>query len=183
MPTWSQQQLKPFLETLHNGGVAAAPAEGMYGYVANALNPQALEEIIKIKQRDPSKGLIVLISSLKQLELLTPHPMQNPWETATRTHWPYPPVTLILPAKSSLSPLLTGAQPTIAVRYPHADYMLEYIDAFGGPLVSTSLNLTGEPPATSAQQIPAGTPALTLAKQFSGRPSQIFNPESGLWLR
>lgn len=183
MPHWSLEQLQPWLKTLHNGGIAAAPAEGMYGYVANPFNPQALEKLFEIKQRNAAKGFIVLISSLKQLETLTPHPLEEPYKSAIRRHWPYPPVTLVLPALPSLPPLLTGGLPTLAIRYPHKDYILEYLDAFGGPLVSTSLNISGQPPATSAQQIPAHIPALTLPKPLSGRPSRIYNPLEDAWLR
>lgn len=181
--TWSPAQLTPWLETLHNGCIAAAPAEGMYGYVADPFNPQALAKIIEAKQRNAAKGLIVLVSSLKQLESLTPHPLQEPYKSAMRQHWPYPPVTLLIPALPTLPPLLTGGQPTLAVRYPHKDYMLEYLDAFGGPLVSTSLNLSGQAPATRAEQIPTDIPALTLAKPLNGRPSRIYNPLEDTWLR
>lgn len=183
MPHWSATHLEPWLNALKNGEIAAAPAEGMYGYVADPFNPQALQKVYEAKQRNASKGFIVLISSLKQLEKLTPHPLEEPFKSAIRTKWPYPPVTLVLPALPSLPPQLTGGLTTLAIRYPHKDYMLEYLDAFGGPLVSTSLNISGQPPATRADQIPASLPALTLPKPLSGKPSRIYNPATDTWLR
>ncbi|MBI1308274.1 MAG: hypothetical protein GC129_00250 [Proteobacteria bacterium] len=183
MPPWSAAQLEPWLQTLRAGGVAAAPAEGVYGYMADPFNPAALQSIVNLKQRSPAKGLIVLISNFAQLQKLCPHPLPPAYESATRTMWPYPPVTLLLPALPSLPPLLTGNRPTIAVRYPAADYMLQYLDAFGGPLVSTSLNLSGQPAATQPSQIPTHVPALTLPKTLSGKSSRIYDPQKSLWLR
>jgi L-threonylcarbamoyladenylate synthase len=180
---WNPAQLAPWLAALKAGEVAAAPAEGVYGYVADPFNPKALQKLIQLKQRDPAKGFIVLIDQLAQLQQLCPQPLPPYAAAATRSHWPYPPVTLILPALPTLPPLLTGGTTTIAVRYPAVDYMLEYLAAFGGPLVSTSLNISGEPPAIQASQIAADVPALTLAEPLSGRPSRIYDPEKSLWLR
>lgn len=184
MPQWSQQQLKPWLECLHNNGVAAAPAEGVYGFVANPFSEQALESLMQIKQRSLHKGLIVLVADASQLTQLCPQPLPPQCQQAIDTYWfAAPPTTLILPALPSLTKLLTGEHATLAVRRPTAPYMLEYLDAFGAPLVSTSLNVAGQPPATQASQLPLAIPALVLKEPLSGAPSRIYNPMENKWLR
>lgn len=181
---WQPNHLQPWLSALNAGQLAAAPAEGMYGYVANPFNEAALEAIMEAKQRSLTKGVIVLVQSPLQLDLFCPA-LPAECVDAIRTHWQFgqPATTLVLPALPTLSKLLTGGLGTIAIRQPQAHYVQEYLEAAGTPLVSTSLNLSGEAPALSADQIPSGVAALTLAKALSGEPSRIFNPVTNEWLR
>lgn len=193
-PVFPPAALVTWLAALRAGQIAAAPAEGVYGYCADPFNPAALQALIALKQRNPAKGFIMLVSNPYQLaavaNLASPQPAVA---KAIATYFPFDdspqlPTTLILPAAQGLNPALTGAHsasghPTVAVRAPTCAYMREYLQAFGGPLVSTSLNLSGQPPATHALQIPADIPALTLPQPLSGTPSRIFNPLQNEWLR
>lgn len=173
-----------WLSAVKAGALAAAPAEGLYGYVADPFKAQALENILAAKQRDARKGFIVLVGNVRQLDALCP-PLPEAAKAAMHTCWRAGevPTTLILPALSGLNPLLTGGGNTIAVRLPSVPYMQEYLNAWGAPLVSTSLNISGEAPALSASAIPAGVAALTLAEQLSGTPSRVFSPLDNRWLR
>lgn len=182
--TWTDAQLTPWLAAIRAGQPAAAPAEGVYGYVADPFNPAALHNLLTQKQRDAAKGFILLVKDATQLAQLCPE-LPAACQNAIAQYWQpdQPPTTLILPARPTLSPLLTGTHGTVAVRYPHPAYMQHYLAAIGQPLVSTSLNRSGEPAATSAAQIPQGIPALTLPEDLSGTPSRIFNPLTGQWLR
>ncbi|RYG62185.1 MAG: hypothetical protein EON60_00595 [Alphaproteobacteria bacterium] len=181
---WQPHHLQPWLAALQAGQLAAAPAEGVYGYVAPVSNAEALQRILDTKQRATTKGFIVLVQSPLQLDQFCPA-LPHSCVDAIRTYWQLgePATTLILPALPSLSPMLTGGLGTIAIRQPQAHYMQEYLEAAGTPLVSTSLNVTGEPPALEASAIPAGVAALTLAKALSGEPSRILNPVTNEWLR
>ncbi len=180
---WQDHQLEPWLNALREGTLAAAPAEGMYGYVADAFNIRAVERIHAAKQRPEGKGLIVLIRHPNQLDGLCT-PLADNHIAAMDACWqPHqPPITLIMPAKPELMHL-TGGQPTIAVRLAFAGYMQAYLEAAGTPLVSTSLNLAGEPPALTAADIPQGVAALTLPHKLPGTPSRIYNPATNQWLR
>ncbi len=53
--------LREWLIALSCGGVVAAPAEGVYGYCCDPFSEIALQNLINLKQRDPAKGLIILI--------------------------------------------------------------------------------------------------------------------------
>lgn len=188
---FQQKPLITWLAALHSGKVAAAPAEGAYGYVANPFNPKALDELVRLKQRDAAKGFITLIGHINQLEHLCPPVGPNLHQVMQKLWFQAPadaaPVTILLPAKEGLPRLLTGGKRTIAVRFPRPAYMQEYLEAWAaispGPLVSTSLNLSGKPPATQASQVPPGITALTLPQPLSGEVSRIYNPFLGEWLR
>ncbi len=183
---FEKPQLDSWVKALKAGEVCAAPAEGVYGYVADPFNEDALDKLIALKQRDASKGLIVLIPNTEQLKHLCPRNLPTAAQIAITAYWNTTvtqPTTLILPALKTLPIQLTGGKGTIAVRCPSVPYMREYLEAFNGPLVSTSLNISGEPPAVSASQIPAGIPALTLPEALHGIPSRIFDPLQNTWLR
>lgn len=56
------------IKILKNDGVVVLPTDTLYGLCAGAFNKKAIEKIYKIKERDKSKPLIVLISSIGQLK-------------------------------------------------------------------------------------------------------------------
>lgn len=184
MSHFTAAQLTAFTAALNAGTLCAAPAEGVYGYVANPFNEAALQAIYTAKIRSLNKGFIVLIQNLNQLPLFCPLLPDSALE-AIQTHWQpgQPATTIVLPALPTLPHLITGGLPTVAIRLPQAVYMQEYLAAAATPLVSTSLNISGEPPATQSSQISPNITALTLPEPLSGTPSRIFNPLENKWLR
>ncbi len=76
--------------------------------------------------------------------------------------WPGP-LTLVLPARAGLHPLVTDGGLTVAVRVPGSDVARALARAAGGALVSTSANLSGGPPAVSASEL-----ALDLVAHLDG---------------
>ncbi len=61
-------------------------------------------------------------------------------------------LTLVLQARSTLSPILTGGQGTIGVRQPNDPRVCELL-THTGPLTGTSANRSGQPPAQSAGDV------------------------------
>ena len=55
-------------KVLRDEGLVVLPTDTLYGLVARVDSKKVIEKIYKIKERDKSKALIVLISSLKDLE-------------------------------------------------------------------------------------------------------------------
>ena len=174
-------QLQEAMERLRAGEVIAAPAEGVYGYCADPFNPIALKNLLDIKRRQPGKGFVVLISSLKQLTRLCP-PLPCAADDSLDHYWPGQ-TTLILPARTNLDALLTGDRGTVAVRFPKAPHVLEYLKAWGGPLVSTSANLTGQTPAVHATELPSGLFVLPTPHALDGSVSRIIDPLSNKVIR
>lgn len=101
---------------------------------------------------------------------------------AMSAHWPGP-VTLVVPAKDTVPHSVTGGADTVALRLPSEPYMREYLNAWGGPLVSTSLNISGQAPVRRAEKIPSGPMALKLKKPLKGESSRIYNVVTGFWER
>ncbi len=65
--------IKEAAKVIRQGGVLAFPTRCLYGLGADALNPEAVERVVKIKQRPEQNPILVLIDSNKQLEALVMH--------------------------------------------------------------------------------------------------------------
>lgn len=179
------KRLKNWVKSLHNGEVVIAPAEGVYGYCCDPFNPTALEKINKIKQRDSKKGFVVLISNTTQLAQLCPALSPEEHKKIVEL-WGNPSlgaVSIALPALPNLPEKLTGGWKTVLVRLPHNPFMTIYLKMWGKPLVSTSLNKSGQPPATQKKQLPKGFARLTYGKKLSGQVSKIYDLKANKWLR
>ena len=142
--------IKEVIKVLEAGLVVAIPTETYYGLAADPFNPQALKRLFALKRRPPEKPVLLLLGSLEQLDLLaTSIP---PWaEELISRFWPGP-LTLVFQARKDLLPWLTGDTGKVALRLTSHPLARKIALAFG-PVTGTSANLSGQPPARSAQEV------------------------------
>ncbi len=137
--------LKKIKTHIVNGGVIAYPTESCYGLGCNPFDYKAVDKIIKIKERDPSKGMIVIASKQKQLEKLI-QPIKLIDQLEIDKYWPGF-ITLVLPANLKNVPSnLLGKNKELAVRVSKHKYVIELCNYLNMPLVSTSANKSGHKP-------------------------------------
>ncbi|MDX1574350.1 MAG: L-threonylcarbamoyladenylate synthase [Methylophaga sp.] len=148
---FSQFKLRQALLTLEAGGIIAYPTEAIYGIGCDPEDDDALMEILWLKQRPPEKGLILIAADFNQLQDYI-EPLPAAVLSKLHKSWPGP-NTWLVPVKPDVSPLLTGGRKTLAVRVTDHPIAAELCRQFGGPLVSTSANLTGLKPAKNAYQV------------------------------
>ena len=130
---------------LQTGGVVAYPTEGVWGLGCDPRDEEAVLRLLAIKQRTLDKGLILIASHLEQLRPfldIAAMPIDN--LAAVLASWPGP-HTWIMPASSDAPQWITGVHAGIAVRISAHAPVIELCNAFGGALVSTSANLSGQP--------------------------------------
>ena len=170
------------------GGVIAYATEAVFGLGCDPRNLQALERLLTLKQRSPGKGLILIAADEQQLHAyLEVSEMTDSMWQRVRASWPGP-VTWLLPAKPAVSPLLRGEHATLAVRVSAHPQVRQLCDAFGGALVSTSANLSDQPPAKTADEVAAQfTDALDLIllgdTMGAAKPSEIRDGVTGKIIR
>lgn len=132
-------------ERLQQGGVIAYPTEAVWGLGCDPSSERAVHRLLAIKQRPLEKGLILIAAELDQLrpylELDALPPQRLEGVTAT---WPGP-HTWVMPASARAHAWVTGAHAGLAVRVSAHPIVTALCRAFGGPLVSTSANLSGQP--------------------------------------
>jgi len=140
--------LRRAVETVRSGGVIAYPTEAVYGLGCDPLEHAAVRRIFAIKQRDRTKGLILIASELSQL---MPFMAELSGEVLSKlkASWPGP-VTWVVPAAPSLPFWLSGGRGTLAVRVTAHPIAAALCRELGMALVSTSANRSGRPPARTA---------------------------------
>jgi len=142
MSDWSEAR-----KVLLQGGVAVLPTDTIYGLHCLATNNAGIERIYKLKGRDASKPFIVLISSLDDLKPFGVK-LDDKLTALLKDYWPGP-NSIILPipdADGKLAYLHRGTK-SLAFRLPAYKPLLTLLQQTG-PLVSTSANPSGHPPAS-----------------------------------
>ena len=129
------------------GELVVIPTDTVYGVAADAFNPAAVQRLIDAKGRTRQSPPPVLIPGIPTLDALA-ESVPDEVRALVAKFWPGP-LTVILPAQSSLSWDLGETKGTVALRMPANRIALELLSETG-PLAVSSANLTGEPAATTA---------------------------------
>lgn len=128
----------------------AYPTESCYGLGCDPRNNAAIKSLLKIKHRHWHKGLILIAASVDQLY---PYIDRNKFNIdKTEPGWPGP-TTWVVPTTDSVSHYLRGEHSGIAVRVSDHPLTSLICRSFRGPIVSTSANPEGYPPALSANGV------------------------------
>ena len=136
---------------IKQGGVVVFPTRCLYGLGADALDPHAVEKIIKIKQRPADNPILVLIDCRRQLDSLVVN--ISPVAMAIMdTFWPGR-VTLVFEAGDTLSNRLTAHTGKIGVRLAGHPVASALIKQVGSPVTGTSANLSGKPGCRQIQYL------------------------------
>lgn len=169
------------------GGVIAYPTEGVWGLGCDPWNPSAVAQVLALKGRPVAKGLILVADSLAQVDFLLA-PLPEALRARAQRHWPGP-VTCLLPDPDNKVPSqVKGRHRTIAVRVSAHPTVSALCKAVDQPLVSTSCNPVGRPPARHPWQVRRyfGQNAVQLVPGALGgyrKPSRILDIATGQWLR
>lgn len=183
-----ETDLHNLVATLKAGGVIAYPTEAVWGLGCDPSNEAAVMKLLALKQRPIEKGMILAAAEPAQLEgWVQLDALAEDRRRAVLDSWPGA-NTWIVPAGPRAPYWITGEHTGIAVRVSAHPLVQALCRAWGGPLVSTSANLAGEPPARSREQLDP-----TLLKQLDGllegatgglaQPTQIRVAATGQVLR
>lgn len=140
------------LKVLNSGGVILYPTDTVWGIGCDATNAEAVAKVYKIKEREDSKAMIMLLSSINDVYRYTeklPEAAEQLFEASGEGS----PITVIVPDGCSVAPNALPAEKTIALRIPHHDFCAQLLRRFRRPLVSTSANISGEPSPSSFDKI------------------------------
>ena len=143
---------------LEAGKVVGIPTETVYGLAANALDPDAVLTIFRVKNRPAFDPLIVHTDTLAKVRTLL---MDLPplAEKLARTFWPGP-LTLLLPKQApelvpqgGIPDLTTSGLPRVAIRIPNHPLTLNLLALLDFPLAAPSANPFGYISPTTAQHV------------------------------
>lgn len=133
------------------GGVIAYPTEAVWGLGCDPLDSEAVARILAIKERPASMGLILIAAGMAQLEPWI-EPVSHEVEARVAATWPGP-VTWVFPAQPWVPFWVHGGRGSLAVRVSAHAQCAALCREVGHPVVSTSANRSGHPPARTAAQV------------------------------
>lgn len=145
--------LVPAVSALRSGGVVAFPTETFYGLAADPRAAAAVRKIFALKHRSAAQALPLIASSTEQIAdhvgAMTPLA-----ERLAARGWPGP-LTLIIPASPLLCEDVHRSTGKVAVRVPGDSIARALAAAAGHAVTSTSANISGELPASTASEVTA----------------------------
>lgn len=153
---------------LKNDGIGILPTDTLYGLVGSAYSQKAVERIFEIKKRDENKSLIILISSIEDLNNFGVE-LSETTKIFVEKYWPGK-VSIIFPFQNKdFSYLDKNNSGTLAFRFPAKKDLIELLQKTG-PLVAPSANLQGMTPAKN----------ITEAKEYFGDTVDFYFDEGAL---
>lgn len=179
------QHIESAARIMRSGGVIAYPTETVYGLGCDPFNEEAVSRVLEIKQRPVEKGLILVASGLAQLDGLVE--LTDAERRMLEETWPAP-ITYLLPATTKVPEWVRGRFDKVAVRVSTHPLARSLAAAVGTPIISTSANRAGRPPARNrfqvARQLGADLDFIVSGDTgLSGRPSTIIDLRTGETIR
>jgi L-threonylcarbamoyladenylate synthase len=129
------------VDFLKNDGIGILPTDTIYGIVGSAFSKKAVDRVFHIKKRDKNKSLIILISSISDLENFGVE-MSNQAKIFIKKFWPGKVSVIFNFDNQNLSYLDRDNSGTLAFRLPDKKDLVELLQKTG-PLVAPSANLQG----------------------------------------
>ena len=145
-----KEEIKHSVELLKKGKIILYPTDTIWGIGCDAKNTKAVQRIFKIKKRDDSKSMIVLLGSTDELEKYIKNVPAIAFDLIENSATP---LTIVYSGAKKMSKKLIAKDGTIAIRVVKGRFTSEVIRQLGSPLVSTSANISGQPTAATFDQI------------------------------
>ena len=166
------------LQALAAGQVVAFPTDTFFALACDPFCSPAVERVRRLKQRDPGQPLPLLIPLSLDWERI--HCDQSPLaRELAGAFWPGK-LTLVVPCRGELAARV-GRQGdgAVGLRAPGGERLQELLRAWDGPLVGTSANISGRPPATTAAEVdtyfPSGPAWIAPESAPGGKPSTVVD--------
>lgn len=131
-------------EILLGGRPIIFPTDTVYG-IGAIPTKKAVDEIYRLKKRDKSKKIIALVSSTDKIYDIAEDIDEN-----IINHFMPGALTVIFRAKPKMYDIVGE---TIGVRIPDSKLTLELIESVGGILMTSSANISGNPPAKTVSEL------------------------------
>jgi len=145
-----QRLINRVVECLKQGGVIVYPTDTIYGIGCDIFNKKGVKKIYQIKQRDPRKPFSFICSDLSDVSNYAQ--VSNFAFKTMKRNLPGP-YTFVLEATRIVPDLLTTKQKTVGIRIPDNPIAQAIVKELGHPLVTTSVNVSGEEPIHDPAEI------------------------------
>ena len=172
-----QKEINEIYKLVKVGGTICYPTDTIWGIGCDATNMEAVEKIYKIKNRDATKSMIILVDSI---DAIFRYIDEVPDVAVQLLEVSEEPTTLILEGASRLARNLIAQDGTIGIRVVNHPFLTPLLKKLNKPLVSTSANFSSQPTAKTFDKIDekilAGVDYVVEygRDQMPGEPSRII---------
>ncbi|MBP6889404.1 MAG: threonylcarbamoyl-AMP synthase [Candidatus Moranbacteria bacterium] len=136
-------------EKLKEGMVGVIPTDTVYGIVASARIPEAVERVYALRNRDGDKPCIILLAERKDLGEFGVTPGDESVDFLNK-HWPGA-VSVLFPCEDDRFFFLHRGIQALAFRVPDNEWLRNVLRKTG-PLIAPSANSQGKPAAKSIDE-------------------------------
>ncbi|MCX6745096.1 MAG: L-threonylcarbamoyladenylate synthase [Candidatus Parcubacteria bacterium] len=144
------EKIAHVVEVLKNGGIIVYPTDTIYGLGCDVFNKEAIKKIYQLKKHESKKPLSIICADLKhvaQYAIISDHAFHIMKKVLPG------PFTFILKAKNKLPSTFLAKNKTVGIRIPDNQICLQIVKTLGHPIITTSLNISGEEIMTSPLQM------------------------------
>ncbi len=132
------------------GEVVVCPTDTGYAFAANALDTRAIARVFNLKGRAYSNPIHVAVYSLEAAEK---YAHINEVTRYLAAHFLPGALTMVLPRKEIIPPILVAGLDTVGIRIPDNNVILKLAEAAEKPLTTTSANISGSPTPYTVEEI------------------------------
>ena len=181
-----QEEIQKAYEVLKEGGIILYPTDTVWGIGCDATNAEAVAKIYKLKQREESKSMIVLMNGEKMIYNVFKEIPEVAWEILDIADKP---TTLILDNPRNVAANLIAEDKSLGMRVVKEPFCFKLLERLKKPLVSTSANISGKPtPLTfkeiSSEIIKGVDYVVNLQRESqAGKPSSIIKIGNNLQVK
>ncbi len=130
-------------KVLMAGGTILYPTDTIWGIGCDATNYKAVVKVYGIKGRLTEKSFIILLDQPEKLLNYVEKVPDIAWDLLKSIETP---LTVVYPKAKNLAKNVIAPDGSIAIRIVRDDFCRRLISYFGKPIVSTSANISGDPP-------------------------------------
>lgn len=145
-----KEEIEKCIEVLKNGGTILYPTDTVWGIGCDASNVEAVEKVLKIKNRPSDKSIIILLDDDRKLNRYVKDIPDSAWDVLDCA---VKPTTIVYPEGINLAPNVLSKDKSIGIRICKDEFCNQLIKRLNKPLVSTSANISGSESAKSFKDI------------------------------
>jgi L-threonylcarbamoyladenylate synthase len=145
-----EKDIQECLTVLKSGGIILYPTDTIWGVGCDATDAKAVEKIFQLKKRPDEKAMIVLVAEERDVLKYVANADLRVFDYLQQNSKP---VTVVYEGAIGLADNLVGKDGSAAIRICNDSFCKHLIKRFRKPIVSTSANISGQPPANFFSEI------------------------------
>lgn len=149
---YEKEDLQEAIRVMREGGIILYPTDTVWGIGCDATNAEAVARIFRLKQREDSKSMLVLLDAPGKLQGYVREVPEIAWQLLEVSEGAKP-MTIIYPGAMNLAENLIAKDGSVGIRLTEEAFSKALCSGLKHPIVSTSANISGQPGARFYNEI------------------------------